>query len=180
MRDRNGIIRRRAFLGCGLAAAAGGTVISCARSRGGSSWRFFSAEEARTVEAICAQIIPADRDAGAREAKVVHYIDLQLTRHFKKHQSTYRRGIAGIDATSRKRFGKFFVELSSEQQVEVMQDAEENANTFFDLILAHTRQGFYGDPRHGGNRDLVSWKMLGLPFPQVRGRMHYDVQPKVR
>ena len=36
---------------------------------------------------------------------------------------------------------------------------------FFDLLLTHTRQGFYGDPRHGGNRDLVSWKMVGLPFP---------------
>ena len=57
-------------------------------------------------------------------------------------------------------------------------DAEENSKEFFDLILAHTRQGFYGDPRHGGNRDRVSWKMVGLPFPPVRGRMHYDEPPK--
>jgi gluconate 2-dehydrogenase gamma chain len=46
------------------------------------------------------------------------------------------------------------------------------------LILAHTRQGFYGDPRHGGNRNRVSWKMIGVPFPPIRGREHYD-QPKV-
>lgn len=131
------------------------------------------------MAAICAQIIPTDRDAGATEAQVVNYIDIQLTRHFKKHQAIYRQGIAGVDATSRKRFSKRFVELSSERQVEVLQDAEENSNRFFDLILAHTRQGFYGDPRHGGNRDRVSWKMLGLPFPQVRGRRHYSDQPKV-
>jgi gluconate 2-dehydrogenase gamma chain len=31
-------------------------------------------------------------------------------------------------------------------------------------------QGFYGDPRHGGNREGVSWKMLGLPYPPIRGR----------
>ena len=172
-------MRRRTFLGAGLAAAAGGTGISCARGRGGPSWRFFTAEEARTVEAMCAQIIPSDQDAGAKEAGVVNYIDIQLTRQFKKHQRAYRLGIAGVEANSRKRFGKRFVELSSEQQVEVLQQAEEDSPAFFALILTHTRQGFYGDPRHGGNHDRVSWKMLGLPFPQVRGRMRYDDQPEV-
>ena len=38
------------------------------------------------------------------------------------------------------------------------------------LFMWITRQGFYGDPRHGGNRDAASWKMLALPFPPVRGR----------
>jgi gluconate 2-dehydrogenase gamma chain len=37
-------------------------------------------------------------------------------------------------------------------------------------------QGFYGDPRHGGNREGVSWKMLGLPYPPIRGRLRYDVR----
>ena len=78
-----------------------------------------------------------------------------------------------MDAASRSKFGKPFLELSSEQQVEVLNDAEENSKLFFELILAHTRQGFYGDPRHGGNRNMASWKMVGLPFPPVRGREHY-------
>ena len=66
------------------------------------------------------------------------------------------------------------MELSADQQVAALGDAERNSKEFFELILAHCRQGFYGDPRHGGNRNMVSWKMLRLPFPQVRGRMHYD------
>jgi gluconate 2-dehydrogenase gamma chain len=174
MRNKRLTMQRRTLLGTGLAIAASGTLISCARNGAGPYWRFFTAEEAGTVDAICAQLIPADRDPGAREARAVNYIDLQLTRHFKKHQRVYRQGIAGIDATSRAKFGKRFVELPPGQQVEVLQDAEENSKTFFDLILTHTRQGFFGDPRHGGNRDMVSWKMLGLPFPPVRGRQHYD------
>ena len=136
-------------------------------------------DEAKTVEAICEQIIPTDRDPGAKEARVVNYIDIQLTRHFRKHQTHYRQGIAAVDAASRSRFGKHFAELSSEQQVEVLTGVEETSNAFFELILAHTRQGFYGDPRHGGNRNMVSWKMVGLPFPPVRGRQHYDEPPKV-
>jgi len=73
-----------------------------------------------------------------------------------------------------KDFGKRFVELTDEQQIEVLNTVEEHARQFFQFILAHTRQGFYGDPRHGGNRNMVSWKMVGLPFPPVRGRQHYE------
>jgi gluconate 2-dehydrogenase gamma chain len=43
------------------------------------------------------------------------------------------------------------------------------------MLVSHTMEGFYGDPRHGGNRDRVSWKMLKLPYPPVRGRLHYDL-----
>ena len=77
------------------------------------------------------------------------------------------------------KFGKRFAELAAEQQADALIEVEENLRAFFDLILTHTRQGFYGDPRHGGNRNMASWKMLGLPFPPVRGRQHYDDQPQV-
>jgi gluconate 2-dehydrogenase gamma chain len=168
--------RRRAFLGAGIAAAAGAAVFS-ARSQGAGAWRFFTDAEAKTVDAICAQLIPEDQDPGAHEAGVVNYIDIQLTRAFKKHQDAYRKGIAAVDTASRAKFGKPFASLSSDAQVEILNTVEETSQSFFDLILTHARQGFYGDPRHGGNRNMASWKMLGLPFPPVRGRQHYD-EPK--
>jgi gluconate 2-dehydrogenase gamma chain len=168
------IIRRREFLGAGLSVAAG-SAVSCNRAvKPGAGWRFFTAAEARTVEAICAQLIPADQDPGAKEAGAVNFIDLQLSRRYKKHRAAYRKGIAVVDGVSRSKFGKAFVELAGEQQVKVLNDAEKNSKPFFELILAHTRQGFYGDPRHGGNRNMASWKMVGLPFPPVRGREHYQ------
>ena len=37
--------------------------------------------------------------------------------------------------------------------------------------------GFYGDPRHGGNKDRVAWQMLGMPDPPVRGRLHETPAP---
>lgn len=166
------MIRRRTLLGLGVSAVAG-SAISCAGGGSGSSWRFLKPDEARTLEAVCAQIIPADQDPGAKEAGVVNYIDIQLSTRFKKHRAAYRQGIAGIDAAGRSRFGKPFLDLAGGQQVEVLNAIEANSRAFFDLLLNHTRQGFYGDPRHGGNRNRASWKMLGLPFPQVRGRQHY-------
>jgi gluconate 2-dehydrogenase gamma chain len=172
-------IRRRTVLGAGISAVAAGSIAALPCWTGAGRWRFFSDDEARTIEAICGQLIPADRDPGAREAGVVNYIDIQMARSFKRYQAVYRKGIARLDAASDMKFGKRFVELPSGQQVEALRDAEENSKEFFELILAHCRQGFYGDPRHGGNRDRASWKMLRLPYPQVRGRMHYDDQPKV-
>jgi gluconate 2-dehydrogenase gamma chain len=34
-------------------------------------------------------------------------------------------------------------------------------------------QGFYGSPRHGGNKNYMSYQMMGIDFPLVVGRNHY-------
>jgi gluconate 2-dehydrogenase gamma chain len=169
-------LRRRSVLAMGLAAVATGSVVSCRREGPEGLWRSFTNEEARTVDAICEQLIPADRDPGARDAGVVNYIDIQLAKRLRKHRPAYRKGLAAVDAASRAKFGKDFAETTPDQQVEVLKDMEDTNREFFELILTHTRQGFYGDPRHGGNRNMASWKMLGLPFPPVRGRQHYESQ----
>jgi gluconate 2-dehydrogenase gamma chain len=45
---------------------------------------------------------------------------------------------------------------------------------FFRLVISHTMQGFYGAPRHGGNKNYMSYRMMGLDFPLVVGRNHYE------
>jgi gluconate 2-dehydrogenase gamma chain len=173
MRIKSRRVTRRKFLEIGLSATAAGTLASCGRGGGGPYLRFFTSAEVATVDAICEQIIPADKDPGARQAGVVHFIDLQLTRHYRKHQEAYRKGIAGVESASRERFSKGFAELSGEQQIELLKQVGAKDAGFFTLIRTHTMQGFYGDPRHGGNRGEVSWKMLGVPNPPVRGRLPY-------
>ena len=34
---------------------------------------------------------------------------------------------------------------------------------FFETLLANTIEGFFADPIHGGNVDMVGWKMIGFP-----------------
>jgi gluconate 2-dehydrogenase gamma chain len=53
---------------------------------------------------------------------------------------------------------------------------EHEARPFFDLARAHTLHGYYGTPRHGGNRDAVSWRMLGLCEPPLLGRAQYHLR----
>ena len=176
-------LNRRAFLQAALVAAAGAG-IGC--SANGTPWRFLTVDEARTLAAISDQIIPPDQDPGAAWAGVVNYIDHQLCGPFVDLQPTYGRGIAGINESSRLLYGNAFVDLSAQQQIEVLHCLESgqapgaiwkqsSSSGFFGLVVDHTMQGYYGDPRHGGNRDGVSWKMLALPYPPIRGRLRYEL-----
>jgi gluconate 2-dehydrogenase gamma chain len=177
-------LNRRAFLQAALAAAAAGTGVAC--SGNGTPWRFLAVDEARTLAAISDQIIPPDQDPGAAWAGVVNYIDRQLCGPFKNLQKTYRRGIAGVDQSSRMSYGKAFADLGAQQQMDLLHQLEggeapgavwkqASSPEFFALVVDHTMQGYYGDPRHGGNREGTSWKMLGLPYPPIRGRQRYDL-----
>jgi gluconate 2-dehydrogenase gamma chain len=38
-----------------------------------------------------------------------------------------------------------------------------NAKMFFEQLYALTMEGFFADPIYGGNRNKVSWKMIGYP-----------------
>ena len=69
---------------------------------------------------------------------------------------------------------------SAQQQFRIVRALETDAKPFFDLVRAHTMQGYYGSPRHGGNRDAVSWRMLGLDEPPLRGRAQYDLTAETK
>jgi gluconate 2-dehydrogenase gamma chain len=158
---------RRQFLAAGAVAAAAG----CGTNK--SPWRFFTEAEAQTLAMICDQIIPADQDPGAAWAGVVNYIDRQLMGRYKEHQQVYREGIASANRLA----GGSFATVSKERQFALLQKMmkkDKETSPFFSLAITHTMQGFYGNPRHGGNRDFVSWRMLGVPASPVRGRDQYD------
>jgi gluconate 2-dehydrogenase gamma chain len=106
----------------------------------------------------------------------LNYIDRQLARHYKRHQDAYREGLERAHALSMKRFGQELSALSPQQQLEVATAIEQQDRVFFDLVRSHTLQGYYGSPRHGGNRDAVSWRMLGLTEPPTLGRSQYDLK----
>ena len=94
----------------------------------------------------------------------------------------YRAGLAAIDAWSREnKGGKRFLELPPEEQDATLKDIEEakialpngvDAKTFFNLMLTNTTEGFFADPIYGGNKDMVSWKMLGFPGARYDYRDH--------
>lgn len=155
-----------ALAGAALAASC----TACRRT----SYGFLQEHDAATLTAICDQIIPADDFPSASQAGVLHFIDLQLLGHYRRHQNTYRDGLKQANEWSLSRFGVDLAGASAQQQFQIVSAIEKDNKPFFDLVRAHTMQGYYGTPRHGGNRDAVSWRMLGLDEPPLRGRAQYD------
>jgi gluconate 2-dehydrogenase gamma chain len=149
-------------------------IIGCRVTAG--AWDFLSDRDARILAVLCDQIVPADDFPSASQAGVVTYIDRQLARHYRRHQKAYRDGLEQAEAMSRERFGCALVEAGTLQQQQVAFAIEKENRTFFELLRQHTMEGYYGSPRHGGNRDGVSWRMLGLAEPPLRGRAQYDLR----
>jgi gluconate 2-dehydrogenase gamma chain len=42
----------------------------------------------------------------------------------------------------------------------------DDAIEFFDMLVLHTRQGFYSDPVYGGNKDRIGWRVIGFDGPK--------------
>ncbi len=156
-------VHRRKFLQASAVAAA----LSAASCGAGlSPWRFFTVEEAATAAAVFDRIIPPDQDPGAAAADAVYYIDRQLAGPLKKYRRAYREGLAALAQ---------FTKLSAAGQTARLAAMESRREPFFDLLRDHAMQGFYGDPRHGGNRDYASWVMLNVPPAPIRGRQLYNL-----
>ena len=167
------------------ASLAFGSVLlfpSCLKIKG--AYYFFTPEEAHCIIAICEQIIPKDQSPGATDAGVIHYIDRQLSGVFHYHQDTYRKGIKNLQTYCKGKHQKAFEALSPEDQIITLEMLENNQlkenewdqskpSDFFNLVLSHTMQGFYGSPIHGGNKDYMSFEMLRIDYPLVIGQNRY-------
>lgn len=81
-------------------------------------------------------------------------------------------GIAAIDKHCQAQFdGKRFSALGAGQQIDILKAAESGKlqledigeKLFFSQLLAETRNGYFSDPLHGGNKNMAAWKMIGYP-----------------
>lgn len=114
------------------------------------------------------------------------FIDRQLGRRHKRFEKAYHQALKDIQTLARQQLGAAFDELPLEARTTLLTVLEAgkapkdlfggDGRAAFAMILDHTMQGFFGDPRHGGNKDYVAWKMLGIPPMPVRGRLHYEVK----
>ena len=143
-------------------AAAQEHVHRSALSQGPSKLEFLSAEQSTEVEAIAAQIIPTDDTPGAREARVIVFIDRALATFAADDRKQFLGGLEDLQKQVRKRFGKSkrFSNLTSAEQTEMLKRIEKGE--FFDLIRTMTILGMFSNPEYGGNHDQIGWKLLGF------------------
>ncbi|HEV7267779.1 MAG TPA: gluconate 2-dehydrogenase subunit 3 family protein [Falsiroseomonas sp.] len=83
----------------------------------------------------------------------------------------YRIGLAAFAAFVQATFGARFEALPPVTQDLALSQMERGdadfgelpAPVFFETLLANTVEGFFSDPIHGGNIDMVGWRMVGFP-----------------
>ena len=125
-------------------------------------FEYLTPEQATEIEAVAAQIIPTDDTPGAREGRVIYFIDRALMTFDKDKRPQYVKGLKELQAKQKKMFPKAgrFSELGSKEQIALLKKIEKT--DFFDLVRVHTVMGFFADPEYGGNFDRAGWKLIGF------------------
>jgi len=171
-------IDRRSFLKIS-AIWAGGAWIVGVPSLYANPYRELTDSEAEIMDALADTIIPPGEYAGGKDARVTRFIDQQIGRYgYLQHdKEMYKTCLPALNNNSRERFGARFTELKVDQKEEYLKAIEageynnqpENSDwgqftpsSFFNTTRNQCMMGFYGSPIHGGNKDYVSYRMLGL------------------
>ena len=126
------------------------------------AFQVLTPDEARDLEAIAAQIIPADDTPGAREAGVIYFMDRALGTFAAGQLEAVRSGLGELRAKVRERHGAAasFAALPFAAQTALLRDVERTE--FFGIVRFLTVAGMFADPSRGGNRDHAGWKLLGM------------------
>jgi gluconate 2-dehydrogenase gamma chain len=154
---------------------------------------FFNVEEAAFIEAAVARLIPKDDLwGGALEAGVPNYIDKQLAGAWGAGERLYRDGPwlpgtpsqgyqlpftpaelfrTALRAINQELASTPFDQMSPDQQEEYLKGLMAGgkdlggvpSQVFFAHLWESTVEGFFSDPVYGGNRNMVSWRMIGFP-----------------
>ena len=126
-----------------------------------ADFAFFTPEQASEVEAMAAQIIPTDHTHGAREARVVNFIDRALVTFDRDRQQDYTEGLIELAAQTTRRYpgASRFSGLTFDQQLDLLTQIEDTP--FFNLVRTHTITGFFASPIHGGNFNKIGWQLVG-------------------
>lgn len=83
----------------------------------------------------------------------------------------YRLAIPQINAWCQNQYGKIFADLAADQQDEILKALEQDnvpldelhARDFFAFLLQNTKEGYFADPKYGGNHQMAAWVYIGYP-----------------
>ena len=160
---------------------AGGALLatgSCRRVRLINPPPPYDADEARDLRAAVERLFPGALDAGCWEYIVTWTSDPafeNLRRDFQRGAVVLRR-IAGAE------FKTTFAELPPATQDDIIQRVADskvdvkglNPKRFFRTLLEFVIEGYFSDPKYGGNRNMVGWQLAGhhsclfAPLPSSR------------
>jgi gluconate 2-dehydrogenase gamma chain len=118
--------------------------------------------EAAEIDAIANQIVPGGATPGARDARVVYFIDNALGSFFAAQLPAFREGLAEFASGFAAQPGASmpFSAASDAQQIAWLHEADETP--FFAAVRRLTVLGLTAMPKYGGNHEGLGWKLIGF------------------
>jgi len=116
-------------------------------------------------------LIPPDEFPGGWEAGVGDYLLRQFERDLRPGLEMYRAALDALEQEAQARAGRPFTELPPKAQTALLEQIEHGhvvtawaiaPENFFRQFVDHVMEGYYGDPGNGGNRNAISWRMIGF------------------
>jgi hypothetical protein len=108
--------------------------------------RFLSTEQRTLLDAILDRLIPAQGAMpGAGQAGAADYLD-GIVGGTPRLARLFAAGLHSIESAAARR-GVAFVDMSGDQQDEILNGIEANKSEFFETLLMHTYNGYYSNPQ---------------------------------
>ncbi|QGX95111.1 gluconate 2-dehydrogenase subunit 3 family protein [Haloplanus rallus] len=170
-----------------------------------SPYDFFDAEQAAVVSTLVDRLLPGseDRPSGT-DLAVVRYIDRALRREpfyetahdDRRFQAAYEDGIDRLQETARALFDRPITDLDDAAVDDLLSQVTERSapgwedvptpnpvsmtvpsTAFVALLRDHAVEGYYAQPKYGGNVDLGGWRQAGYVGPFVEGYTPEELKP---
>jgi gluconate 2-dehydrogenase gamma chain len=127
-----------------------------------TAMRFLSASDAADVDAIAQQIVPSGKTPGAREAKVVYFVDQALTTFFASMAPTFRHGLSDFQQAFKLAHPQSasFASAAAGDQLSFLKSIDKKP--FFQSVRLLTVLGLLASPKYGGNYGGLGWKVMGF------------------
>ena len=144
-----------------LHAAAAYAVQAGAQDR----YTVLAAEQVRELDAVTSTLVPSDGTPGAREARVVRFIDRSLATWAKDQRPQIEGALKALaDYVAKERPGTTtFSALAAADRIKVMEGFEQaHGREFNGGFYFPTIAGMFTNPSYGGNANKVGWSLMGF------------------
>lgn len=118
-----------------------------------------------TYRAVADRLVPADDFPSAWDAGAGEFLKKQLAGELARLREPVLRAIETVDAAARRGDAARFVDLDDARQDTIIEALErsddESERRGIGLLIDLTLESYYANPENGGNRNEVSWQMIG-------------------
>ena len=119
----------------------------------------FTPQQTETLRAAMDRIVPADDYPSAWAAGVGDFLAALMIRE-PRFLPVYQKGLNALNAAAPMSFAA--LDMARQDALLAQFEADESHAHFFRLLVQQTMEGFYADPGNGGNKNGVSWEMIGF------------------